>query len=68
MQPKLPLDVGLYYECANPDCFYLGALLDMEDVVWKHYWNSDIGDLDLRSVCPSCDNPMMIWSDNDAKT
>lgn len=65
MQPKLPLrDVGLLYECANPDCFYCGSLLDTNDVVWKYYWNSEIEDLDLRSTCPSCSEPMMIWSDD----
>ena len=62
-QPLLPLNVGLLYECANPECFYCESLLSLEDVVWKHYWNSEIGDLDLRSVCPSCGEPMMIWED-----
>ena len=62
-QPKLPLNVGLLYECANPDCFYCGSMLDLEDVAWKHYWNHDAGDLDLRAVCPSCGDPMMIWED-----
>ena len=66
MQPKLPLSVGLLYECANPQCFYVGALLDQEDVVWKDFYNHEIQDMDLRSTCPSCGDPMMIWSDEDA--
>ena len=65
MQPKLPLKVGLLYECANPFCFYEGSLFQMDEVDWVHFWNSEIDDLDLRSVCPSCAEPMMIWSDED---
>jgi len=65
MQPKLPLDNALLYECANSECFYCGSLLDMEDVVWKHYWDSRAEDLLLRSTCPSCGDPMMIWSEKD---
>ena len=65
MQPKLPLSAGLLYECANPDCFYCGSLLDLEDVVWKDYWDSSIEDLSVRATCPSCSDPMMIWSDDD---
>ena len=65
MQPKMPLNVGLLYECANPDCFYCGSLLDMNDVEWVHYWDSDLDDLSFRSVCPSCREPMMIWNGGD---
>ena len=65
MQPKLPLG-GLLYECANPDCYYCGSLMGLEDVTWKDVWNSQIGDLDLIPMCPSCNEPMMIWSADDA--
>ena len=63
MQGVLPLNVGLLYECANPNCFYEGSLLDMENVDWKEYWCHESEDFQLRSVCRSCGNPMMIWSD-----
>jgi len=62
MQGNLPLlNAGLLYECANPDCFHVGTLLTLDEVDWKDFWNSEIEDLDLRSVCPSCKQPMMIW-------
>ena len=63
MQAKLPL-FGVHYECANPECFYVGALLTFEDVCWKDVWNSEIDDLDLVPTCPSCQDPMMIWRDD----
>ena len=66
-QPKLPLNTSLLYECANPECYYCDALLDMEDVTWKEIWNSELRDLDLIPHCPSCNEPMMIWSENDGK-
>lgn len=65
MQGNLPLNVGLLYECMNPDCFYDGTLLRMDDVVWKHYWDSRAEDLLVRSVCPSCHEPMAIWDEGD---
>ena len=64
-QPQLPLKVGLLYECMNPKCFYVGALLKASDVVWKHFWNTNIEDLDLRATCPSCSEPMAIWKGGD---
>lgn len=66
MQPRLPYTAKLLYECANEACFYCGALLPTEDVAWKDFWNSEIGDLDFRAICPSCREPMMIWEDDDA--
>ena len=42
----------------------LGCLLNMDDVDWKNFWNSEIDDLDFRCVCPSCHEPMMIWSED----
>lgn len=65
MQPKLRLNVGLLYECANPECFYVEALMSFDEVSWVHYWNHDLGDLDLRAVCASCREPLMIWHDSD---
>ena len=64
MQPKLPL-FKLLYECANPECFYCGSLMDLEDVIWREMWNSEIRDLDVIPFCPSCAEPMMIWSNED---
>ena len=64
MQPKLPLKTThLLYECANPKCFYVGSLMTSDDVLWKHFWNSDLQDLDLRGTCPSCGDPLMIWDE-----
>jgi len=51
------------YECLNPQCFYVGALLGANDVVWKHFWNSAIDDLDFRPQCPSCNEPMATWDE-----
>jgi len=66
MQGNLPFtDVGLLYECANPDCFYCGTLLSMNEVVWKDYWDRRAEDLLPRSVCPSCYQPMMIWENDE---
>lgn len=64
MQSKLPFRDGILYECANPECFYVGTLLSFEDVVWKHYYDSTLEDLDLRPTCPSCGDPMMLWHDD----
>ena len=64
MQPKLPLGMKtLYYECVNPECYYVGALVDFEDVVWRDCWNSEIGDLDLVPHCASCGEPVIFWED-----
>ena len=60
MQPKLPM-FNVMYECGNPDCFYVGSLLTLEDVSWRDVWNSNLQDLDLIPICPSCADPMMIW-------
>jgi len=65
-QPKLPLSDSLLYECANPECFYVGALMTMDDVTWKDVWDSHLQDLTLIAHCPSCSDPMIIWSDDDA--
>jgi len=65
MQGNLPLKAGLLYECANPECFYCGTLLNLNEVDWKDFWNSQIENLDLRATCPSCAEPMMIWDGED---
>ena len=65
MQGNLPLDTGLLYECANPDCFYVGTLLRLDEVDWVDRWNSHLEDLVPHSVCPSCRQPMMIWDGED---
>ena len=53
MQPKLPLSVGVLYECLNPKCFYEGSLMGLDDVEWKHFWNKEVDDLDFRCVLRS---------------
>jgi len=66
MQVKLPLSgIGLLYECANIECFYEGTLINFTDGSYKYVWNSEIGDLDVVPVCPSCLQPMMVWEDDD---
>lgn len=65
MQPKMPLGRGLLYECANPKCFYCEALMTFDEVVWIHYYNHELEDLDLRATCPACGDPLMIWRDED---
>lgn len=65
LQPKLPLGSGLLYECANPECFYVGALLRTTEIMWVTYWSHELEDLDLRATCPSCAEPMMIWHEDD---
>lgn len=66
MQGKLPLSgIGLLYECANIECFYDGTLLNFVDCSYKEVWNSELGDLDLVVVCPSCHEPMMVWMEVD---
>jgi len=61
MQPKLPLVADVMYECANPQCFYVGSLFTFEDVEWKHVWDSNIEDLTLSPRCAACSQPMMYW-------
>jgi len=64
MQGRLPLSgTGTLYECANPDCFHCGTLHDMHEVIWVDFWNSRLEILDIRSVCPACQQPMMIWDE-----
>ena len=65
MQPKLPLNVGLLYECMNPQCFYVGALMRAHEVKWVHYYDHELEDLELRSVCASCAEPLAIWHEDD---
>lgn len=65
MQPKLPLNTGLLYECLNDDCFYVGALVNFEDVTWKNVWNSEIGDLDFVPCCASCAEFVAVWEGAD---
>jgi len=49
------------YECLNPQCFYCETLLKTEEASWKEQWNSEIDDLDMRPVCPSCSEPLAFW-------
>jgi len=65
MQPKLPLRVhNVQYECVNPNCFYESALLDFDDLVWKHLWCSQLEGLELVPYCPSCNDPVIFWSED----
>jgi len=64
MQPMLPLRIAtLQYECANPDCFYIEAIMKFHEITWKHIWSSEIEDLDLVPYCASCGEPLMVWED-----
>ena len=65
IQPLLPLKTGILYECLNPECFYCGSMFTFEDVEWKHFWNSELEDLDFRPVCAACGDPMAHWEDDD---
>jgi len=66
MQPKLPLrGTHTLYECLNPQCFYDGALMDAEDVLWGYKWNAEIGDLDLLPRCPSCRDYLVPWNEEE---
>lgn len=65
MQLNLPFREGLLYECANAECDGDGHLWRATEVNWVHFWNSEIDDLDLRSVCPLCSQPMMIWEEEE---
>jgi len=70
-QPKLPLHgvKAVLYECLNPECFYNGALMNMDDVAWKDVWSSHLEDLELVAFCVSCGEPMAHWKgDDDAST
>ena len=62
MQPKL-LRSNVTHMCLNKNCFYDQAILDFDDLVWKHLWNSEIEDLDLIPHCPSCDE--VLWREID---
>ena len=68
MQGNLPLDVGLLYECANPDCFHCGTLLNMHETSWKDVWDSNFEDLVPIPICPACNEPQMIWEGEDDGT
>lgn len=61
---KLPLEHEsvLLYECANSDCFYDGVLVDFFDVKWKDVWNSTLQDVEPIPICPSCEEPVMVWN------
>lgn len=68
MQPKLPLWAGrILFECVNSECFYDGALMDSDDLVWKDVWNSHIGDLELVPCCPSCREFVIYWEEDNGK-
>jgi len=63
-QPLLPIArQGVLYICLNEACFYVDAVLAVNDCVWKHVWNSDLQDLDLLPHCPSCGE--LIWRERD---
>ena len=47
--------------CLNADCFYCETILDVNDLVVKEVWNSDLGMMDAIGFCPSCDEP--VWGE-----
>ena len=51
------------YECANVECFYVAALLDFSDVVFKQIYSHEVDDLILVPFCPCCQEPMMEWDE-----
>lgn len=57
-QPKLPLDLrkagSVVFMCLNADCFYCETIMDVNDLVWKEVWSSEIHDLTSVPHCPSC--------------
>jgi len=62
MQMKIPLGLrSCYYECVNPLCFYDEHQMSFDEVVWKHVWNNELGDLDYVAHCPSCQEEMIFW-------
>ena len=52
-------DLPRMYECTFTQCFYYTVLMKHDEVVWKHYWNELVEDLDLVARCPSCNSLMM---------
>jgi len=40
--------------CVNPDCFYDGIFLDLEERIYKAVWDSNLETLVQISHCPSC--------------
>lgn len=42
------------YMCLNAECFYCETIMDVNDLVWKETWDSNIEDLAAYPTCPSC--------------
>lgn len=66
MQQKLPFmhdGKSVIYFCLNAECFYCESIIDVNDAVPKHVWNSQIEDLDVVLHCPSCDSEL--WGERD---
>ena len=60
IQVKL-MKTGLTYECMNEFCFFQGTYMNYSEVDYKHVWNSQLGDLDLVPICPSCSEEVAFW-------
>ena len=57
--PSLLIGAAVLHLCLNDDCFYCDSALDIDELVWKEVWNSEIEDLDPIPHCPSCGE--VVW-------
>jgi len=68
-QPRIPsllTRAAVLHYCLNKDCFYVDSILDLDDIVWKEVWNSEIEDLDMIPHCPSCQEVLYREVNDDA--
>ena len=59
MQQKLFYCQAVIHMCLNENCFYFECFLDLEDIVWRELWDSQIEDLAMIPHCPSCNE--VLW-------
>ena len=55
LQIRIPLGAGVKYECLNEKCFAFEHWFSVQELVWKHFWNEKLADLDLLPYCPMCE-------------
>lgn len=61
--PSLVIGAAVLHICVNKACFYDDSLIDLDDIVWKEVWNSEIADLDMIPHCPACHE--VLWREVD---
>ena len=67
MQDKMFHLGHLIYLCLDPECFAFEHVWDLDEIVWKEQWSSEIEDLTPVPYCPHCDT--VLWREvNDGKT